>query len=92
LKIPGYRIVNLNLHYAKDVPNSFITKVDAYFEVRNVFNNTYVASANNVGDSLNATTGAENPGSVLAAGNGSNSGTLYAGFPRVFVGGVRVRF
>ena len=88
LKIPGYRIVNLNLHYDTDVQNSFIKKVDAYFEVRNVFNNTYVASANNVSDSLNATTGAENPGSVLAAGNGATSGTIYAGFPRTFVGGV----
>lgn len=92
LKIPGYRIVNLNIHYDSDVRNSFITKVDAYFEVRNVFNNTYIASANNVSDSLNAATGAQNLGSVLAAGAGANSGTIYAGFPRTFVGGLRVRF
>jgi iron complex outermembrane recepter protein len=42
LKIPGYRLVNLNIHYDKDVQNSFIQKIGAFFEVRNVFNNTYV--------------------------------------------------
>ncbi len=88
LKIPGYRIVNLNLHYDADVPNAFFQKIGCFFEVRNVFNETYVASANNVTNTINAATGAQNGASVLAAGNG----TLYAGFPRTFVGGVKVKF
>jgi iron complex outermembrane receptor protein len=92
LKIPGYNIFNVNLHCDTDVENSFFRKASAYFEVRNIFNNTYVASANNVSDSLNAKTGAENPGYILAAGNGATSGTIYAGFPRTLVGSLRLRF
>ncbi len=92
LKIPGYRLVNLNIHYDTDVQNSFIRKIGAFFEVRNVFNNTYIASANNVTNTVTAG-GAQNPASVLATGTGfNNSGTIYAGFPRVFVGGLRVKF
>lgn len=92
LKIPGYQLVNLNLHYEADLPNSFIKKIGAFFEVRNVFNNTYVASANNITNTLNPATGLQNPADVLAAGSGSNSGTIYAGFPRTFVGGLRMKF
>lgn len=92
LKIPGYRIVNLNLHYDAEIQNSFIQKIGAYFEVRNVFNNSYIASANNVTNSISAATGFQNPATVLAANGGANSGTIYAGFPRIFVGGIRVKF
>jgi len=48
LNVPGSRIVNLNLHYDTDIQNSFIQKIGAYFEVRNVFNATNLASANNI--------------------------------------------
>jgi iron complex outermembrane receptor protein len=92
LKIPGYRLVNLNIHYQAEFPNSFVQSVAAFFEVRNVFNNTYVASANNITNTLNPATGLQNPADVLAAGSGANSGTIYAGFPRTFVGGIRMRF
>ncbi len=90
LKIPGYQIVNLNIHYDTEVQNSFIQKIGAFFEVRNVLNNTYVASANNITNSVSS--GVQNPADVLAAGSGANSGTIYAGFPRTFVGDVRVKF
>jgi iron complex outermembrane receptor protein len=92
LKIPGYRLVNLNIHYQAEFPNSSVQSVAAFFEVRNVFNNTYVASANNITNTLNPATGLQNPADVLAAGSGANSGTIYAGFPRTFVGGIRMRF
>ncbi|MGH6935116.1 MAG: TonB-dependent receptor family protein [Methylocella sp.] len=96
LRIPGYRVVNLNIHYDTDVQNSFIQKVGAFFEVRNVFNNTYVASANNITNTV--TGGVQDPGFVLAgfdparASGLANSGTIFAGFPRVFIGGLRVKF
>ncbi|MGH6868427.1 MAG: TonB-dependent receptor domain-containing protein, partial [Methylocella sp.] len=87
LKIPGFHIVNLNLHYDTDVQNSFIQKIGAYFEVRNVFDKTYVASANNITNTV--TKGVENPASILAQ---NATGSIYAGFPRTFVGGIRVKF
>jgi iron complex outermembrane receptor protein len=92
LKVPGYQVVNLNLHYDSEIQDSFVKKIGAYFEVRNVFNNTYIASANNITNTV--TNGVQNSAAVLAAGGSAtaNSGTIYAGFPRVFVGGIRVKF
>ncbi|HEY8008575.1 MAG TPA: TonB-dependent receptor [Methylocella sp.] len=97
LKIPGYRIVNLNIHYDQDVQNSFIQKIGAYFEVRNVFDNTYIASANNITNTINTTTGGQNPGysGVCPTTNAAlscSTNSIYAGFPRTFVGGIRVKF
>jgi iron complex outermembrane receptor protein len=97
LKVPGSRIVNLNLHYDTDIQNSFIQKIGAYFEVRNVFNATNLASANNITNTISSVTGFQNPGysPVCAATNAALScatGSIYAGMPRIFAGGVRVRF
>jgi iron complex outermembrane recepter protein len=90
LKAPGYELVNLNVHYNIDLATStYFKSAMLYFEVRNVFNTTYVASANNITDSLNSTTGAQNPGSVLAV---TGTGSIYAGEPRAFKGGVRFAF
>ena len=60
-----------------------------FFEVKNVLNKTYVASANNITDSINATTGIQNPGSILAA---TGTGSIYAGAPRAFVAGMKLAF
>jgi hypothetical protein len=35
-----------------------------FFEVKNLLDKTYIASANNITNSLNATTGLQNPGTV----------------------------
>ena len=37
-----------------------------FFEVKNLLDKTYIASANNITDSINTATGLQNPGSVLA--------------------------
>jgi iron complex outermembrane receptor protein len=52
-----------------------------------VFNRTYVASANNIADSVTAL-GFQNPASVLA----NTTGSIYAGSPRAFVAGMKVAF
>jgi iron complex outermembrane recepter protein len=59
-----------------------------YFENQNLFNTTYIASANNVSDSINATTGLQNPASVVANATGS----IYAAARRAFFGGIKIRF
>jgi iron complex outermembrane receptor protein len=58
-----------------------------YAEVRNVFDRTYVASANNIGNSVTAA-GVQNGASVLA--NTTNS--IYAGSPRAFIAGIKLAF
>jgi iron complex outermembrane receptor protein len=87
LKAPGYELVNLNLHYKTDLASDYFKALSLYLEVRNVFDRTYVASANNIGNSVTAA-GVQNPASVLA----NTTGSIYAGSPRAFVAGMKVAF
>jgi iron complex outermembrane recepter protein len=87
LKAPGYELVNLNVHYKTDLISDYFKTLNLYFEVRNVFDRTYVASANNIADTVTSA-GVQNPASVLA--NSTNS--IYAGSPRAFVAGMRLAF
>src|SRR6267142_1902141 len=87
LKAPGYELVNLNVHYKTDLISDYFKSLNLYLEVRNVFNRTYVASANNIGNSVTAL-GVQNPASSLANATGS----IYAGSPRAFVAGMKVAF
>ena len=87
LKAPGYGLVNVNVHYDTDIPGDYLKGAIFFFEVKNVMDKTYVASANNITDSINAVTGAQNPGSVLA---GTGTGSIYAGAPRTYVAGMKL--
>ena len=87
LKAPGYELVNLNVHYKTDLASDYFKALNLYLEVRNAFDRTYVASANNIGNSVTAL-GVQNPASVLA----NTTGSIYAGSPRAFVAGMKVAF
>lgn len=87
LKAPGYELVNLNVHYKTDLTSDYLKNISLYFEVRNLFNRTYVASANNISDGVNVA-GVQNPASTLA----NSTGSIYAGSPRAFVAGMKVAF
>jgi iron complex outermembrane receptor protein len=87
LKAPGYELVNLNVHYGTDLVSDFFKSVNLYIEVRNVFDRTYVASANNIANTVTAA-GIQNPASVLA----NTTGSIYAGAPRTFVAGMKLAF
>jgi iron complex outermembrane recepter protein len=87
LKAPGYQLVNLNLHYKTDLVSESLKSLSLFLEVRNLFDRTYVASANNIQNTL--TNGQQNGGAFLAA-NGFNS--IYAGSPRAFVAGMKIAF
>ncbi len=89
VKVPEYGVVNLNAHYVIELTHNDLKSATLFFEVKNVFNTIYVASANDITDTLNSTTGAENPGSVLAT---TGTGSIYAGAPRTFVGGFKLAF
>jgi len=87
-KAPGVQLVNLNAHYNPEFDGSLLKTLRLFFEVQNVFDRTYIASANNVTNSISAATGLQNPGSVVAASTGS----IYTGAPRTFFGGFRLKF
>lgn len=87
LKAPGYELVNVNVHYKTDLVSDSFRSLNLFFEVRNVFDRTYVASANNIPNSVTAA-GIQNPASVLA----NTTGSIYAGSPRTFVAGMKVAF
>lgn len=87
LKAPGYELVNLNVHYKTDLLSDYFRSLNLYLEVRNVFDRTYVASANNISNSVTSG-GVQNPASVLA----NTTGSIYAGSPRAFVAGMKVAF
>ena len=53
-KAPGYELVNLNVHYKTDLQSDYFKSLSMYVEVRNVFDRTYIASANNIGNTVNA--------------------------------------
>jgi iron complex outermembrane receptor protein len=88
VKAPAYEVVNLNLHYNTEIVHDYIKGASLFFEVKNVFDTVYVASANNVADSISSVTGLQNPASTVMAAGGS----IYAGAPRTFVGGLRLAF
>ncbi|SEN32676.1 TonB-dependent receptor [Bradyrhizobium sp. OK095] len=87
LKAPGYELVNVNVHYKTDLVSDTFRSLNLFLEVRNVFDRTYVASANNIANTVTAA-GLQNPASVLA----NTTGSIYAGSPRLFVAGMKVAF
>jgi iron complex outermembrane receptor protein len=89
LRAPGYDLVNVNLHYIKEVNYEHVKSATFFFEVKNVFDRTYIASANNITNSINSVTGLQNPGSILAT---TGTGSIYAGSPRAFIAGMKVAF
>ncbi|MBX9882393.1 MAG: TonB-dependent receptor [Sphingomonas sp.] len=84
LRIPGYALLNLNLHYD---PPAGGGRFSLYLSVQNALGATYVGSASVIANSLGAT-GAQNGASVLRGVTGS----IYAGQPRTLFGGVKTRF
>ena len=89
LRAPGYGLVNVNVHYDTEVMHPYLKGAIFFFEVKNVLDSTYVASANNITNSISAVTGLQNPGSVLAT---TGTGSIYAGAPRTYVAGMKLAF
>lgn len=88
VQVPSADIINLDIHFTPRLSGGTVKSLTVFFDAQNVTNKVYVASANNVTDSINSTTGAQNPASTVA----STGGSIYAGEPQAFVGGVRIKF
>lgn len=82
LKAPGYELVNLNLHYGPPAGRGALSRLSFYFAVQNLFDKTYVGSASNLADRVDSS----------AASLAATGGSIYAGAPRTYYGGLRVRF
>ena len=87
LTIPSYGLVNVNVHYETGEIDGFTKNAVLFFEVRNLLDSSYVASATVISNSVNAA-GYQNPGAYLA----QNSTGIYAGAPRAVQGGVKFSF
>ncbi|PPD18525.1 MAG: TonB-dependent receptor [Methylobacter sp.] len=90
LQAPGFNIFNANLHYDRKINGTFFKGFSAFFEVQNIFDDTYVTSANVIATQLVTGTNIEQNAAQLA-GN-SNSAAFFAGAPRSFFGGIRLKF
>jgi iron complex outermembrane receptor protein len=84
---PGYGVVNTDIHYSREIENSYLKKVTVYFSVRNIFNTTYISSIANISDSLIAGTLIQAPAATLAS-----SVSAVAGAPRTLTVGVKLKF
>ena len=80
---PGYETVDVNVHYERTLNWGPIKSFLAYFEVRNVLDEVYIASANNIAD---------RNGSTAATLAQTGTSSIYAGAPRTYYGGMKVRF
>jgi iron complex outermembrane receptor protein len=89
LQAPGYGLFNVNVHYDTEIAHDYLKGAIFFFEVKNVLDKTYIASANNITDGISAVTGLQNSAVVLA---NTGTGSIYAGAPRTFVGGMRLAF
>ncbi|MBN9247804.1 MAG: TonB-dependent receptor [Hyphomicrobium sp.] len=83
LKAPGYELVNVNVHHNMEFSSGPVRSLMTYFEIRNLFDETYISSANNITDRVGSTA------TTLAD---TGTGSIYAGAPRSYFGGMKVRF
>ena len=88
LKIPGYTLTNINLHYDPPEDMGWLSRMRFFVSVQNLFDKTYVGSASVVANSLDPTTGEQNGARVLT----NSTGSIYAGVPRTLYGGIKARF
>jgi iron complex outermembrane recepter protein len=88
---PSYGLVNLNVHYNHDEAIGWLRSFSLFFEVRNVFNRTYIASANDITNPAGKVNGVVVQGGYAYASQ-FTSGSIYAGNPRLFQAGFKVKF
>lgn len=85
LRAPQATVWDANVHFSPYTAHGVLSRLNFYLEVRNLSNRAYVASASNVSDSLSSSTGMENGLGTLAG-----SGSIWAGEPRNYVGGIEI--
>ena len=88
LRACGYAVVNANVRTATALTGGYVKRLSLYVEVRNLFDTTGVASAQNPVNGISGATGLQNGAAMLVTATGS----VIAGAPRNIVGGMRLAF
>lgn len=88
LRVPGYSLVNLNIHWDPPRSAGWWSRVSLYASVQNLFDRTYVGSASVIAGSFDPATGAPSTAAQL----GQVTGAIYAGQPRTVFAGLKTRF
>jgi hypothetical protein len=92
---PSSTVLNFDLHYDPAPGHGLWSRTHFYFDLQNLANRTFVGSASNITDTLANVggVGVENPGygssTALAQ---TATGSIYAGAPRLSIGGFRIKF
>jgi iron complex outermembrane receptor protein len=82
-------VMNYDIHYDPPYGHGLWSRTHFFFTIQNLANHTYIGSASNISDSISSSTGVENPQSYLVV---NGTGAIYAGAPRLSIGGFRVKF
>ena len=85
---PSATVLNYDIHYDPAPGHRIWSRTHFYFDLQNLANRTFVGSAGNISDSLSSSTGLQNGTTTLMAATGS----IYAGAPRMSIGGFRIKF
>ncbi|QGM97508.1 TonB-dependent receptor family protein [Methylocystis parvus] len=87
--LPGYGLVNLNVHYNRDISDFYFKNIEMYLNLNNVFDRTYIAGSFVMANTLVTGTAIQTPTVLLSTAQGAG---ILAGQPRSLVGGVKLRF
>lgn len=87
--LPGYGLVNFNVHYSPEIHDSYVKHVEMYLNLNNAFNRNYIAGSFVMSNTLLAGTTIQTPAMLLSTAQGAG---ILAGQPRSLVGGVKFKF
>jgi len=82
-------VLNFDVHYDPPAGHGLWSRSHFYFDLQNLADRTYIGSASNLSDTISSTTGLESSGATLAT---TGTGSIYAGAPRLSIGGFRIKF
>jgi iron complex outermembrane receptor protein len=91
LPVSSATVMNFDVHYDPAPGHGLWSRTHFYFDLENLADRAFIGSTNNATDVLNnvAGVGVESTGATLST---SATGLLYAGAPRLSIGGFRVKF
>jgi iron complex outermembrane receptor protein len=81
LRAPSYNVLNLDLHYARNLKGAWLHRIEAFLELQNLLNTTYIGSAATVTDDV-----------VNSQASLATKQAFFSGSPRAVVGGLRLKY
>ena len=81
LRAPSYNVLNLDLHYARDLKWAWLSRIEAFLELQNLLDTTYIGSAVTVTDDV-----------VNSQASLANKQAFFSGSGRAVFGGLRLKY